>query len=79
MQSRECLKRIWNKVKIWMVKYPEIECLSIIRSKYKKSRPNDVVMSVRNISIDFQANFSQKRSPRFYAITILSLLTSDLL
>lgn len=79
MQSRECLKRIWNKVKIWMVKYPEIECLSIIHSKYKKSRPNDVVMSVRNISIDFQANFSQKRSLRFYAITILSLLTSDLL
>lgn len=79
MQSRECLKRIWNKVKIWIVKYPEIECLSIIRSKHKKSRPNDVVMSVRNISIDFQANFSQKRSLRFYAITILSLLTSDLL
>lgn len=51
MQSRECLKRIWNKVKIWIVKYPEIECLSIIHSKYKKSRPNDVVMSVRNISI----------------------------
>lgn len=80
MQSRESLKRIWSEVRIWMVKYPQIaglECLSIIHPKYKKSRPNDVAMLVRNICIDFQANFPQKRSLRFYAITILSLLTSD--
>lgn len=65
MQSRESLKRIWSEVRIWMVKYPQVvglECLSIIHPKYKKSRPNDVVMSARNIPIDFQANLSQNRS-----------------
>lgn len=64
MQSRESLKRIWSEVRIWMVKYPQVaglECLSIIHPKYKKSRPNDVVMSARNISIDFQANFPKPK------------------